>query len=393
MKNFNKPLRIAALTVPVLLLASCNQETSSCPPVPQEAGTSLEQVARLLAAAPLDLEQVREVHDAVTASADNGYDEEYPFRNLLETPGSGVGDDALRTRFPDTRTQAYSSPLRSLLANVADTRASRSGGGTPFLRELAESGLQLYWPYSEDWDGKTLPVLTFHPENGRDSNVGFMRVRQADGSWTVEEIRVDESVAARRPVWVVNRNEDAGRMTPRLHEKLNVGETAAGPVTRAGTLRSLTLKEFRSNRNFDSWFAGASEFYVKCGCIESFTASSEEELRRYHPTITDFMIVVRRRQVNKTISFNAMLVSDWTPQLQDSAFLIVEDDGGAHTSWKCSANVKIKSKVYGFDVDLPFRTNDDIVWRGRLSNRYFETYNNIMGHFGDVNITFRIAGI
>jgi len=200
-----------------------------------------------------------------------------------------------------------------------------------------------------------------------------------------------------RPVWVVNRNEDAGGMTPQLFAKLaaSLPQSESGPVSRAGSgeLRTLTLKEFRASRNYDSWFAGASEFYVKCGSVENFTASTEEDLLRYHPSITDFMIVVRRKQVNHTIPFNAVLVSEWTSQLQDSAFLILEDDGGTRTSWKCSANVRIKSKVYGFDVELPFRSHDDIVWRGRLSNRYFEKYNNLMGHYGDVSITFRIASI
>ena len=227
--------------------------------------------------------------------------------------------------------------------------------------------------------------------------MGYLRVPQPDGSWKIEEMTVDEELAMQRPVWVVNRNEDAGGMTPQLFAKLaaSLPQSEFGPVSRAGSgeLRTLTLKEFRASRNYDSWFAGASEFYVKCGSVENFTASTEEDLLRYHPSITDFMIVVRRKQVNHTIPFYAVLVSEWTSQLQDSAFLILEDDGGTRTSWKCSANVRIKSKVYGFDVELPFRSHDDIVWRGRLSNRYFEKYNNLMGHYGDVSITFRIASI
>lgn len=425
MKNFSTNRKIAALVAQVLFglaalsALSCNKDSmtrpsSGLPARQPEAALSLGQVARMLAELPLGIEQVREVQEAVSASVANGYDEEYPFRNLLEAPGSGVGDAELLSRFPELRSRASdradtASLLRNLFSDVLSTRSGDPAGSRNFLRELAASGFQIYWPYSEDWDGKTLPVITFHPENGSESNVGYLRVPQPDGSWKIEEKVVDEELAMRRPVWVVNRNEDAGGMTPQLLAKLaaSMPESAPGSVSEAmptsepgvvsragaGELRTLTLKEFRASRNYDSWFAGASEFYVKCGSVENFTASTEEELLRYHPSITDFMVVVRRKQINHTISFNAVLVSEWTPQLQDSAFLIIEDDGGTWTSWKCSANVKIKSKVYGFDVELPFRSHDDIVWRGRLSNLYFEKYNNLMGHYGDVSITFRIASI
>ena len=71
--------------------------------------------------------------------------------------------------------------------------------------------------------------------------------------------------------------------------------------------------------------------------------------------------------------------------------MITEDDGGTRTSWKCSAIVKIASKSYGFEINLPFNTRDDIVWRGQLSRRYLEANDNITGHFGDVDLTFELV--
>ena len=143
-------------------------------------------------------------------------------------------------------------------------------------------------------------------------------------------------------------------------------------------------------RNYDPWFAGASEFFVKLGSVEDFTASTEAELKLYNPAVTDFMIVVKRKYVGKPRPFNAVLVSDWTDQLDQCALMITEDDGGTRTSWKCSAIVKIASKSYGFEINLPFNTRDDIVWRGQLSRRYLEANDNITGHFGDVDLTFEI---
>lgn len=100
------------------------------------------------------------------------------------------------------------------------------------------------------------------------------------------------------------------------------------------------------------------------------------------------MLVVKRNQVGQRIPMNIMLVSQWTDQLDNIAFLLTEDDGGTRTEWKCSAVVKVKSKSYGFDVSLPFNSRDDIVWRGELSARYLEKYDGITSRFGDVDLTF-----
>ncbi len=166
-------------------------------------------------------------------------------------------------------------------------------------------------------------------------------------------------------------------------------ERSAQILTRSyGDCRTLVLKEFKAHRNYDSWFAGGSEFFVKCGALNGFSAKTEEELKLYSPSVTDMMINVKRKQVGKSIRFNTVVVSEWTPQLEECVFLMIEDDGGKQTSWKASGLVKIKSKSYGFEVELPFRRNDDLVWRGKLSNNYFEKYNGKPNRFGDVSITF-----
>ena len=167
-------------------------------------------------------------------------------------------------------------------------------------------------------------------------------------------------------------------------------EASATAAVQKGAFRTLVLHNFMMRRNYDCWFAGASEFFIKCGSVEDFTASTEAELKLYSPRITDFMLVVKRNQVGKTIPMNVVLVSQWTGQLENIAFMLTEDDGGTRSEWKCSAVVKIKSKSYGFDIALPFNSRDDIVWRGQLSAPYLEKYDGVAGRFGDVELTFSL---
>ncbi|MGC8001134.1 hypothetical protein, partial [Salmonella enterica] len=59
----------------------------------------------------------------------------------------------------------------------------------------------------------------------------------------------------------------------------------SAPRPASSRVRTLVIKDFMMRRNYDSWFAGASEFFVKCGKVEDFTASTEAELKLYDPQI------------------------------------------------------------------------------------------------------------
>ena len=423
------------------LLLSCEKVVGNASSGNDVSPVALDRVAAMLSELPLEAEHYREVHSAVESSSGNGYDEEYTMSDLFASPGKGVGDSRTKAA---AASKAYGRPLRELIrehvkASVA-TRAAGSGragmtrsgavdsgfgdDADAYLAALESSDVQIYWPYSENWDGKSEPVFTFDPGDDSDVNIGYKVMRQPDGSSRIEEVEVDEAFAEKNPVWVVNRNSDCGftslEIMRRDHPEWDNGggalivggkrgasqrnaagfaaaQSASGRdfednVVKSGGagLKTLVLKEFTMKRNYDCWFAGGSEFFVKAGSVSDFYASTEAELRLYTPQVTDFMIVVKRKQKGQPLPFNTVIVSDWSEQLTHVAFMITEDDGGTLDQWKCSAVVKIKSKSYGFDISLPFNSRDDIVWRGQLSRRYIDATSNLVGHFGDVDITFEV---
>ena len=388
MKNFISkkrtplPLPLAILSAALLSFQACD-DTSESPISPERPVQTHEvtpaSVARMLSEIPFTLDQVREVWDGVNASSLNGYDEEYTFRDMFSSPGRGVGDELVGTR----SAVDYSVPLRDLISlQLNESVATRSAG---FDDDLSTSELQIYWPYSEDWDGISMPVVTFCPEMTVESNVGYQREELPGGQWIVKEVMVDEDYAREHPVWVVNRNEDSGAITPQVLEKTR----PEAPSTRSySDFKTLRIKEFKAHVQYDSWLTGGSEFFIKCGSIKAFTAAVASDLSHYTPEITDLMIKVKRKQVGTAIRLNTILVSEWSPQLTECVFLIHEDDGGKSTTWKASGEVKIKSKAYGFSVELPYHRNDDIVWRGKLSSNYFEKYNGLANRYGDTSITF-----
>lgn len=378
MKVFHSIRFKAALFI---VVTSCNPSPAELyPSAGEDLPLSKSELARIFSELPLGKEQLNEVYDAVSSSSDNGYDEEYLMADLLTCPGSGVGEE-----HSGTKASSYSSPIKDMFSEYLSRKYSTKAGAADveaYLNALQKSDLQIYWPYSEDWSGEEYPVITFDPGYGAESNYGYVVSVDSKGARVVDSLVVTEEVAMSRPVWVINSNEDSGFTPFDLYTK------AGGSAKPSEPKQKLLMKDFTMLRNYDSWFGGASEFFVKVGAVDGFRATSDSDLKLYTPSVTDFMIVVKRKYVGKKVPFEVIMLTDFTSQMEKIAFLVVEDDGGTTTNWKCSATVKYESKSYGFDLDIPYKDKDDIVWRGQLDASFFQEEGDVEGRFGDVKITF-----
>lgn len=393
-KNIEKMKKIFALILPAVCafaLASCESaiKDDTQPSTLSNDLFTPQGVAQMLAALPIGSEQVSEVFNAVSSSSVNGYDEEYMLRDLLSFPGSGVGDN------PSTRAssaQRYTSPLKDMISDYLSSYVATKAGGADlaaYLSELSASGMQIYWPYSEQWDGEQMPLITFDPGFGAETNYDMQN-----------SVLIDEELASKRPVWVVNTNDDCSYTPLELYTRsvsLPAASSSPANISPASIFDDeptrqydLYMKDFTMLRHYDTWFAGASEFFIKCGAVTAIPALDEDEITNYIPEVTDLMIVVKRSQKGQKIPFNTLLLSGFTDYLEQIALLITESDGGTRTSWKCQAKVMIKSKSYGIDIDLPFYTKDDIVWRGPISLDYLRRRGSDTGRFGDVEISFEV---
>ena len=385
-------MSVAALA----FLASACRGSDAVEPQSPGPGFSLEEFAGILSALPMDRSHLGEVFDAVCASSENGYDEEYMLADLVGSPGAGVGDGVFRSK----SAPRYDRPLRDLLSDYFEANPSavptKAGDPEACLRMLMESDMQIYWPYSEDWDGETFPIITFDPGDGSEYNYGYQAVRGEDGSVGLQSVYVDEQVAMSRPVWVINNNDDS-HLVPVQSAFLDDAGAAALMANGVASVQGgegdipgnrLYIRSLKMLRNYDSWFGGASEFVIKCGAVDGFRATSEEDLSKYRPSVTDCVVVVKRRQLGMSVPLGILLLTDYTPQMENIAFLVTEDDGGKVENWKCEATVKWQSKSYGFTLNIPYRDRDDIVWRGQLSRSFFERGSIVTDRFGDVEITF-----
>ena len=377
--------------IAAFLLLSCSSK-NDVPFRASEQSSSRRDLALILASLPIGAEQMDEVYDAVSSSISNGYDEEYMMCDLLTLPGAGVGDNATKAA---AKAASYRNPIRNLIEDYLACKAGTKAGAADvqaYLDGLRDSGMQIYWPYAEEWDGKTLPLITFDPGLDADANYGYV-IDGDNGAYMVtDSVLVDERTAKTRPVWVINNNDDSGYvpLSSYFKSKALLDDLDDEDDDSGARKYNLYIKDFTMLRNYDTWFAGGSEFWVKVGAVNAFYAGTEDELHNYTPSVTDFIVVVKRSEIGVKKTFNALMVTDFSDQLDKLAFLITEDDGGTITTWKCSTTVKIKSKTWGFDLEIPLHQYDDIVWRGQLGSSYFTKGKEIEGRFGDVMLTFAL---
>lgn len=367
----------------VLGLTAC-QTAELWSPEKEDEGMEMT-MAKVFSQLPLDSSHLDEVFNAVSSSSTNGYDEEYRFLDLLGNPGAGVGDGDVFLPASKGPATVYERPLKDLLAEYFEEHPlTKAGGAEESLELLRESDCQIYWPYSEEWDGKTFPLITFNPGTGMDYSEGY-EIRP--GSGKPEPIRITEELAKERPVWVINTNNDADYTPAKIF--LDNGLSGMEASSRAdGEKKLLLLRNFKMLRNYDNWLEGGSEFFIKCGAVNGFKASKEEDLAKFSPSVTDCMVVVKRKQLGLSLPLGVVMLTDFTDQMENIAFMITEDDGGTVTQWKCEAMVKYNSKSYGFTLDIPYRSKDDIVWRGQLSRDYLTGSRYTSARLGDVEVTF-----
>ena len=147
--------------------------------VPEEY--KFRDLARAITALNLDPEICQEVHRAVRKSVECGLDEIYYLKEAIGG-GTKICDDETFTRFIDDKLSKFSDNkavkyINEYWVNTAD-----------------QDRLQIYWPYSENWDGVTTPIVACQYQ-------GYVI---AENGQIIEGITFAEEYTKKHPVWIIN---------------------------------------------------------------------------------------------------------------------------------------------------------------------------------------------
>ncbi|MDO4715402.1 MAG: hypothetical protein Q4A44_03885 [Bacteroidales bacterium] len=381
---FNIKYYIVLLLMVGLVFHSCSQDATGAveeSAVPKQVvNHQMEQLARVLSQLPLSLEVLTEVHQAVVTSQDLGLEESYYFQEILGGEASG-------------KIVRGASSKQSLLGKLLEKHQSqlvRSSNAREQvdLEELANSDVQIYWPYSEDWDGKTAPVITFVPEDDSQMwNYGFVFQKGR-----IDTIIVTEELAERRPVWVINKADLAYKDLPQLamgelakNNTLYASKTNKTKRLKSAQIRgedyiyTVSVGKMMSSRQHDSFWAGGSEYYFLCGSPSNFSLIEGTNRIAFSPKITKFLVYRSRKDIRKKrwVDVNLPLVDEWTDDLTEAAIMLLEEDQGRDKNWDKEVSVNFLGKKYKVSVSLPFNSEDDMLYQNVHHLNYFRSTSNI----------------
>lgn len=245
--------------------------------------------------------------------------------------------------------------------------------------------LQLYWPYHDDWDTKTTPVICFAPEDENTESVTGYYYENGDiVSINVTAKSIDEELF---PVIIINKSETYygdypdfkndkwrkngivwGKPLPILPFKpINDGSSSDNKVYEA---RSVSITS--SGTQYDNIWAGGSEFELQSiyAVDASHTAVSSKARAEFS-----------RKQIknNETKNFGTQLHENWQSGLGHIHMRLTEKD-----DWGSVEPIVINLDVAGNTLSTTININstDDVIFDSQYTrSNYFNRCNNHNGIF------------
>lgn len=137
-------------------------------------------LARAITALNLDYEIYQEVYEAVRKSVENGLDESYFLVEALE----GKSKVSMVERVLSDKLNHF--PNNSAVKYIKDF----------WNKQADKERLQIYWPYSENWDGKSAPIIACCYQ-------GYII---AENGQIIDGLDFTEEYAKINPVWIINES-------------------------------------------------------------------------------------------------------------------------------------------------------------------------------------------
>lgn len=380
--------KLCVATVFCFMVASCSNEDLDNVSVPDQLPKTksvenvieLSTVAQLIASMEMDQAVMDEIKGGVDRSLSYGLDEEFRFIDMLQPTSSKL--------FRNTNSLSFVERLKNLL-NSSSLAKGAEVYSLDILDYLSQNDIQIYWPYSKKWDGKTRPVITYLQEGDENYRLGYILNEDSH----LETVSLDKEFVKNNPVWIINQNETSYDELPDFEngEFVNkdgvffYSEIAKEWLNRENReLRSLPIPRYvpgnavyigsiNSKNNHDGGLAGGPEFdFIWCHAGMPISGSDPT------PLVNRYRINVSTSDVGSAKQIDLCIQPNWTTQEITNALIVIEKDGGKDKNGHVSLSYNYWGKILPVDVSYKYEKRDDFV---------FEKTFNRSDIFGDNNKT------
>lgn len=319
-----------------------------------------EKLAEAILEIEPGVEMIQEMHMLVSQSYSNGFDEDVTIGELFQTLRDGKNANL------------FANALRRKLRNQL-----RSGKGKDIrMEDFLDGKTAIYWPYSENWDGKTLPTIVVSPEDDREWTYGVKYGWDSDREEnTRDSVVVNEDYAIKNPVWILR---------PIDYEKF---DSYVGPLPDWGSINiigknnktqlvTLYLTNITSKKQHDALWAGGSEYKFSIGQVSDFGIKDDGSWLPRSTRVSVVRVFRSRKDINDELTDTReyVICSDLPNEGANIAFHLVEEDpGGTTKDWEFKVSYK---DIVTLSGSIPFGTKDDEIARKNYSARYIMSGNN-----------------
>lgn len=241
--------KIILFALPLLILMACTQEEpailsqkSTLSKISRANETSqLEKIAKEIANSKISISDMQYVWQGITLAVENGIDEVFYVKELLNEDSKIV-------------------PTFQFRKNINFVDVFKTFQNAEFY-ELSNNSdrLMIYWPFHENWDGVSKPVISFTPENhNQQYNIAYY-VENGE----LKTVDVDLDYIKENPVWIVCLSPINYDQLPDFNNpnRLNVGE-------KLNIVSRKTIFE-KNNRNVIRQASRDSGGYLEFRCLEA----------------------------------------------------------------------------------------------------------------------------
>ncbi len=253
----------------------------------------LQETSRLIADIVHDykFDVCNEIQKAVNVNITNGQDEVIRFKDIFSPTES---------KFKELKKIDFS------FSKKINTKSNEN-----LISFLKENNVQIYWPYSELWNGEELPTLTYDPIFNDSVNIGYKWEND-----TLKKVLVNDDYAYKHPVWIININET---------DYSNISIINKNEPNSKSDIYQLAVGYVKATKQYDGLFEGGSEFKF-CLLGGNITMTSAES---FSNIVT---INLTRKNIRKKqwVRFYCELDDDWKKTNDDNEgarkFGIIEYD-------------------------------------------------------------------
>jgi hypothetical protein len=349
----------------------------------------LESVAQIVCHTAENISDCEEVKSGVDANIYYGQDEELRFRDILSPKESKFLKSASTiVNFSNKLSDAF----------IGNNLKSANVEGDDLETFVLNNNVQVYWPYSEDWDGVELPTITFNPLLPIDENIGFKKVFLSDGSYIIDTVIVNEKYCMNHPVWIINQNESdygdiptfinnefkSGNITY-LQSNPNLKSALVDDYNNSNKIYEIQVGEVKCTKQYDFIWNGGSDIYFKM--IGSKQDGTNSAIADYSGNILSAKF--KRKEIRKKNwkSYFTAINPDWSNSELDNGFIVYENDGGdKEKEFKGKLSFEISKVKVGCDFEFKYGKRDE-----KIYELIWERYAYFAGNKGegDANATKR----